>query len=735
MASPKFTRPATCESCSLHRHAIGFSYPIGPPKGRLAIIGEALGDVEAYVGQPFQGAAGGVLSRVLTRAGISRDEVRIANVISCQPPGNFLVGAPWEHDAIAHCRQYLQPVLDELPDNAVVIPMGGTALDAILNLGGVEGIGVKDFHGTVTRMPGDRLWAVPTFHPSHLQRGAMNLLEIVTQDLLRAVEVSQRGFTRSDYALVVDPQIEWFRAWVTEHLRRVAADPDDFTAWLALDTEFEESIKGQDESEIDVSKASSSPLLRVNVSHSIAEGVTVVYTGEYIREIERLLAGISVHSGIVLAWNKYADWDHLQQAGHTLINIECYDLMWAWHYLQSDLPRGLGFVTPVFSDFGPWKHWAKVKATEGVYAAADGLNTYRNGIGIIRALINAHMWDVFVQDWHERDRYVLRPAHVMGVPADRAALEEFHRDLQTKQAGLLEQIKQAGAAGTMRPKHGYAKRPKSTIIDGVEQPPQPPKSILGAQKGKRKSEAKQDYTQANIQLVERQVARPVQGCTGCGELSIDPDHNCLRPREPGIRQKNRKATQGRPDEPALGSGGAIASPGPKAPAQFSDQLWEIKWFWQLPFNPDSWQQVLSYIDQRGHTPGVSKKTRKATTDAASLKKLAAETNDPLYQRLLDHRAVTKVDGTYAVGTLARLDKHDRVHPEYLPKPSTLRDSAINPNLTNVVADRGTTDPVTGEHRPGLAAGFRKCIVARDGLPPGVQAIEFTAWADRWNVAK
>jgi hypothetical protein len=73
----------------------------------------------------------------------------------------------------------------------------------------------------------------------------------------------------------------------------------------------------------------------------------------------------------------------------------------------------------------------------------------------------------------------------------------------------------------------------------------------------------------------------------------------------------------------------------------------------------------------------------------------------------------------------RLDEDDRVHPEYLPKPSTLRDSCVNPNLTNVVADKGGAD--------GLASGFRQCIVARDGVPPGVRDEEMAAWQARWGV--
>ena len=87
------------------------------------------------------------------------------------------------------------------------------------------------------------------------------------------------------------------------------------------------------------------------------------------------------------------------------------------------------------------------------------------------------------------------------------------------------------------------------------------------------------------------------------------------------------------------------------------------------------------------------------------------------------KAVVKIDSTYAVGTLALLDVDDRCHPEYSPIPSTLRDSAKHPNLTNVVADKSGPQ--------SLAAGFRRCVVARTGVPTSVTENEYAAWEQKW----
>ena len=736
--SPKLQKPSGCDTCELSRKGLGYAPVDGPANARVTFIAEALGAEEAIMGRPLMGAAGGVHTRILTRAGISRDLTRADNTCRCMPPGMwFDEKAPWYYPALSSCRQYLQPTLDSVPDNAVVVTLGGTALRSVLNLHGVEGVAVQTYHHTVNRSVDDRYWVVPSFHPSFLQRGAMNLLEVVCSAYRLADRVAQKGFQRSSTTLVVDPHPDEYRRWVMRHLQRVTDDPDG--THLSLDTEF--LHKGDDEAEIDLAATAASPLTRINVGNDAVTGMTVPYAGPYIAITEMLLAGLAARQGICWLWNKYADWDHLRNAGHTLDGIMAYDGMWLWHYLQSDLPRGLGFVAPLASDFGPWKHWGKVRDLEGNYAAADAVQNWRTCMWVLKAAVDARLWDTFNADWHERDLYVLRPSKDMGVPADRAELEAFHVDLQRKQGEILARVKQVGAEGVLKPKAGYADKPTlgpcghcngtggSTLVNcGAEEPggffltpdrqcvhcgatgsitPTPPKSILGIQKGKQKSEAKQDYIAEGIQLVARQVLVAVLDCHTCGAQGVTRQHRCSRPK-------------GRRGDSATG-------PSTVAPRLVAGERSQSRWFWQLPFNPASWQQVLAHIESKGHQAGVNRKTRKPTTDKESLKKLAAQTGDPLYQLLLDMRAVEKVDSTYAVGSLQRLDSDDRLHPEIAPKPSTLRDSSMGPNLQNVVADK--------DNSKTLAAGFRRCIQARDGVPAIITGEEVSAWRTRWLVTQ
>src|SRR5262245_28447978 len=220
---PRLPKPAGCRGCALDERGEGFAPADGAPGSWLLLVGESLGYTEMLTGRPFMGDAGAMLNRLLNLLGWNRDAIRIHNVISCHPPNDwFDERAPWYYPAMGHCP-YLRDTLGE--GHQVVVPMGLTALRRVMHLEHRKKIRVQDWHGCVVRDPTDRFWVVPSFHPSFLQRGAHNLIQTVVWDLQKAEEARDHGRPADASSLVVDPPIDWFRAWVDMVVAARTQDP------------------------------------------------------------------------------------------------------------------------------------------------------------------------------------------------------------------------------------------------------------------------------------------------------------------------------------------------------------------------------------------------------------------------------------------------------------------------------------------------------------------------------
>jgi uracil-DNA glycosylase len=151
---PNCTR---CKLCSLGRSQIVFG--VGNPKARLMFVGEAPGEEEDKRGEPFVGRAGQLLTKIIEAIGLTRDQVYIANVIKCRPPGNRNP----EPDEVAECEPFLFRQIDVMQPR-VIVPLGKFAaqsllktMDPITRLRGRQ----FDYRGAVL---------IPTFHPAYLLR-------------------------------------------------------------------------------------------------------------------------------------------------------------------------------------------------------------------------------------------------------------------------------------------------------------------------------------------------------------------------------------------------------------------------------------------------------------------------------------------------------------------------------------------------------------------------------------
>ncbi len=149
-----------CTRCKLHtlgRRQVVFG--VGNPQARLMFVGEAPGEDEDKQGEPFVGRAGQLLTKIIEAIGMTREQVYIANVIKCRPPGNRNP----EPDEVATCEPFLFSQLAIIQPR-IVVALGKFASQSLL--GTTEPI--TKLRGRVFEWRGALL--LPTFHPAYLLR-------------------------------------------------------------------------------------------------------------------------------------------------------------------------------------------------------------------------------------------------------------------------------------------------------------------------------------------------------------------------------------------------------------------------------------------------------------------------------------------------------------------------------------------------------------------------------------
>jgi uracil-DNA glycosylase len=146
-----------CKLCKLGRTQIVFG--VGNPRAQLMFVGEAPGQDEDLQGEPFVGRAGQLLTKIIEAIGLRRDEVYIANVIKCRPPGNRNP----EPDEVATCEPFLFRQVDAIKPR-VIVALGTFAAQCLLKTSDP----ISRMRGRVFRYRGAQL--IPTFHPAFLLR-------------------------------------------------------------------------------------------------------------------------------------------------------------------------------------------------------------------------------------------------------------------------------------------------------------------------------------------------------------------------------------------------------------------------------------------------------------------------------------------------------------------------------------------------------------------------------------
>jgi DNA polymerase len=160
---------AVCVKCPLHKGRKKAVPGEGPERAPIMFIGEGPGLNEDQQGKPFVGASGKFLTELIERAGLTRDEVFITNVVKCRPPGNR---DPLP-DELAACSGYLQRQIDAI-DPTVIVTLGRFSMSRWF-----PGERITRIHGQPKKFGARTI--VPMFHPAAaLHQG--NLRPVIEED-------------------------------------------------------------------------------------------------------------------------------------------------------------------------------------------------------------------------------------------------------------------------------------------------------------------------------------------------------------------------------------------------------------------------------------------------------------------------------------------------------------------------------------------------------------------------
>ncbi len=149
-----------CTRCRLHKQGRKqIVFGVGNPNAELMFIGEAPGADEDEHGEPFVGRAGQLLTNMIKAMGLRREDVYIANIIKCRPPGNRTP----ERDECETCSPFLMRQIEVIKPKAIVA-LGAVAAKTLLAMNAP----MSKLRGQWYEFRGTKL--AVTYHPAFLLR-------------------------------------------------------------------------------------------------------------------------------------------------------------------------------------------------------------------------------------------------------------------------------------------------------------------------------------------------------------------------------------------------------------------------------------------------------------------------------------------------------------------------------------------------------------------------------------
>ncbi len=159
-------------------------FGVGDINSPLLFVGEAPGADEDAQGEPFVGAAGQLLTKIIQTMGLSRDRVYIANILKCRPdtPGRSSGNRQPTEEEMETCIPYLLEQID-LIQPQVIVALGGVAVKGLLQ----AKTGIMALRGHWQSFRG--IPTMPTYHPAYLLRNqSLSAKRQLWEDMLQVME-------------------------------------------------------------------------------------------------------------------------------------------------------------------------------------------------------------------------------------------------------------------------------------------------------------------------------------------------------------------------------------------------------------------------------------------------------------------------------------------------------------------------------------------------------------------
>lgn len=402
--------------------------PTGPERANIILIGEAPGEREVEKGVPFVGMAGKMLDSLLEEAGLSRSAVRITNVMRVRPPANKFSYFYEKKNGKNVPKPELQEAYARLKSEIascganVIVPLGNEALKAVTEVNRIS-----LWRGSVIETPLGKV--IPTYHPAAILRQ--------WQFRAAAVKDFQRIANESRFPEVV----------------RLPRD-------LIINPTFEEAmtylqrLKGEEYCAFDI-ETETEQITCIGFAHRRDYAMCIpfwcgssgsIWPKEQETQLWKAIGEVLESKELKkIAQNGSYDIEYLQRCIGIEVENFYFDTMLGFHTLYLELPKGLDFLTSIYTDHPYYKEQRKTHEMDELWAynATDCALTYDIGIQLMAELKESNQWGFYNDYVHALVHPLLdmsRRGVRFDIPRRNQLKKEYTKDIEGLQERLNELV-------------------------------------------------------------------------------------------------------------------------------------------------------------------------------------------------------------------------------------------------------------------------------------------------------